>query len=84
MASYRDTATMFARLDVIERLLEIRAELGYPPAIFLFSAAGIADYMDAFGFDAVAVPGIRSNDCSTFRAPLAPCGDLAHTSRRSH
>ena len=33
MATYRDPVRVFAPLEVIERLLEIRAEAGYAPAI---------------------------------------------------
>ena len=51
MATYRDPARVFAPLEIVERLLEIRAEAGYSPAIFLRSADDLVAYFDAYGFD---------------------------------
>ena len=36
MATYRDPIRCFAPLEVLERLLEIRAEAGFTPAVFSF------------------------------------------------
>src|SRR5215217_6894333 len=50
MATYRDPVRCFAPLEVIERLLEIRVEAGYSPAVYLLSPDDLADYLDAYGF----------------------------------
>jgi hypothetical protein len=55
MATYRDPVSCFAPLEVLERLLEIRAEAGFPPAVYLLSPDDLADYLDAFGFDQVSL-----------------------------
>jgi hypothetical protein len=55
MATYRDPVTCFAPLEVIERLLEIRVEAGYTPAVYLLSPDDLADYLDAYGFDVYAL-----------------------------
>jgi hypothetical protein len=47
MATYRDPIKCFAPLEVIERLLEIRAEFGYAEALYLDSSAGLAEFLDA-------------------------------------
>ena len=51
MATYKDPARCFAPLEVVERLLEIRAELGYPPAIYLLTPDDLATCLDAYGFE---------------------------------
>ena len=55
MATYRDPVRCFAPLEVIERLLEIRVEAGYSPAVYLLSPDDLADYLDAYGFDVYAL-----------------------------
>jgi hypothetical protein len=85
MATYRDPVRVFAPLEVIERLLEIRAEAGFSPAIFLLTPDDLAACLDAYGFDVFAL----SDDTVEFhfgdyRAPLAPGGDRAHTSFKTH
>jgi hypothetical protein len=85
MATYRDPVRCFAPIEVIERLLEIRAETGFAPAIYLLSPDDLADYLDAFGFDVYSFSesevGFHFGD---YRAPLAPGGDLAHSSLTVH
>src|SRR5437870_5652264 len=81
MATYRDPVRVFAPLEIIERLLEIRAEAGYTPAIFLLSPDDLADYLDAFGFDVYAFSEAEAEfHFGDYRAPLAPGGDHAHNS----
>ena len=85
MATYRDPVRCFAPLEVIERLLEIRAEAGFAPAVYLLSPDDLADYLDAFGFDVYAL--LRTEHEFSFgdyHAPFAPGGDCAHSSMTAH
>ena len=85
MATYRDPVRCFAPLEVVERLLEIRAEAGYAPAIYLLSPDDLAAYLDAFGFDVYALSEAESEfHFGDYRAPLAPGGDHAHNSITAH
>src|SRR5262249_45313555 len=85
MATYRDPVTCFAPLEVIERLLEIRAEAGYSPAVYLLSPDDLADYLDAYGFDVYALSEAEAEfHFGDYRAPLAPGGDHAHCSLTAH
>ena len=85
MATYRDPVRCFAPLEVIERLLEIRVEAGYSPAVYLLSPDDLADYLDAYGFDVYALSeGEAEFHFGDYRAPLAPGGDHAHCSLTAH
>jgi hypothetical protein len=85
MATYRDPVRVFAPLEVIERLLEIREEFGYAPQIFLRSSADLAAYFDAYGFDVYAFYNEEAGfHYGNYRAPLAPGGDHAHSSLTAH
>jgi hypothetical protein len=84
MATYRDPVRVFAPLEVIERLLEIRADAGYTPAIFLRSADDLVTYFDAYGFDIYALTAETELHFGQYRAPLAPGGDHAHESLTAH
>ncbi len=85
MATYRDPARVFAPLEIVERLLEIRAEAGYSPAIFLRSADDLVAYFDAYGFDVYTFTDTEAGfDYGKYRAPLAPGGDHAHESVTAH
>jgi len=85
MATYRDPVRVFAPLEVVERLLEIREEAGYAPQVFLRSPADLAAYFDAYGFDVYAFYNEGSEfHYGNYRAPLAPGGDHAHTSLTAH
>jgi hypothetical protein len=85
MATYRDPVRCFAPIEVIERLLEIRGEAGYTPAVFLVSPNDLAGYMDAYGFDVYAFSAIENEfHFGDYRAPLAPGGDRAHSSVTAH
>ena len=77
MATYRDPVRCFAPLEVIERLLEIRVEAGYSPAVYLLSPDDLADYLDAYGFDVYALSEEAEFHFGDYRAPLAPGGDHA-------
>ena len=85
MATYRDPVRCFAPLEVIERLLEIRVEAGYSPAVYLLSPDDLADYLDAYGFDVYALSEAEAEfHFGDYRAPLAPGGDHAHCSLTAH
>jgi hypothetical protein len=85
MATYKDPARCFAPMEVIERLLEIRAEAGFIPAIYLLSPDDLADYLDAFGFDVYAFSDAEIEfSFGDYRAPLAPGGGNAHSSLTAH
>jgi len=85
MATYRDPVRCFAPLEVIERLLEIRVEAGYSPAVYLLSPDDLADYLDAYGFDVYALSEVEAEfHFGDYRAPLAPGGDHAHCSLTAH
>ncbi|HZE71455.1 MAG TPA: hypothetical protein VE135_18280 [Pyrinomonadaceae bacterium] len=85
MATYRDPVRCFAPLEVIERLLEIRVEAGFLPAVFLLSPDDLADYLDAYGFDVYALSEAEAGfHFGDYRAPLAPGGDNAHSSPTAH
>lgn len=90
MATYRDPVRCFATIEVIERLLEIRAEAGYfigsdTPAVYLMTPNDMVSYMDAYGFDVYAFSATESEfHFGDYRAPLAPGGDHAHCSLTAH
>jgi hypothetical protein len=85
MATYRDPVRCFAPLEVIERLLEIRVEAGFSPAVYLLSPDDLADYLDAYGFDVYALSEAEAEfHFGDYRAPLAPGGDHAHSSLTAH
>jgi hypothetical protein len=85
VATYRDPIRCFAPLEVVERLLEIRADAGYAPAIYLLAPDDMAAYLDAYGFDVYAFSESEAVfHFGDYRAPLAPGGDHAHNSLTAH
>jgi hypothetical protein len=85
MATFKDPIQCFAPIEVVERLLEIRAECGFTEAIFLQDSGGLADCLDAYGFDAYAFS--QRNEMinyGNYRAPLVPNGDNHHCSFTGH
>lgn len=85
MATYRDPARVFAPLEIIERLLEIRHEAGYPPAIYIQSSNDIATYLDAYGFDVYAFDETEpAFQFGKYTAACVPGGDHAHESLMAH
>ncbi len=85
MASFQDPNRCFAPLEVIERLLEIRAELGYSKTLYLDRSQELTDFLDAYGFDIYAFSTrndkINYGDYST---PVVPGGDNVHCSITAH
>lgn len=80
-----ETPYIFARMEVLERLLETRAELGFRPMLFLSGTEDLAYYLDAWGFDIYVFSSTTTllQFCS-YQTPLAPNGDRAHVSRKIH
>jgi hypothetical protein len=85
MATYRDPAECFAPIEVIERLLEIRAELGFSETLYLERAGELTDFLDAFGFDVYAFKtrNVRI-DLDEESTPVVPGGDNLHSSATAH
>ncbi len=85
MATYHDPAQCFAPLEVIERLLEIRADLGFAETLYLMRSEELTDSLDAYGFDIYAFTTenekIKYGD---YRTPVVPGGDAMHTSVIAH
>jgi hypothetical protein len=85
MATYKDPISRFAPLEVIERMLEIREELGFSQSLYMPTSIELADFLDAYGFDIYVFSGkdqkINYND---YRAPIVPLGDTVHCSITAH
>ena len=85
MATYRDPSLCFAPLEVIERLLSIRAELGFTETLYLDRSQELTDFLDAYGFDEYAFSTdndkINIDDIST---PVVPGGENLHLSLTAH
>jgi hypothetical protein len=85
MATFKDPIKCFAPLEVVERLLEIREELGYMPAVYLNSSLELADFFDAFGFDVYAFSmKDQKINYGDYRAPIVPGGENLHLSLTAH
>ncbi|MFM9905083.1 MAG: hypothetical protein ACKVQJ_10990 [Pyrinomonadaceae bacterium] len=85
MATFKDPNHCFAPLEVIERLLGIRAELGFSETLYLDRSQELTDFLDAYGFDIYAFSTendkINYDDYST---PVVPGGDNHHLSFTAH
>lgn len=85
MATYHDPVTCFAPLEVIERILEIRSELGYAESVYMPNSNELAGFLDAYGFDVYAFSSENKEiNYGDYRSPLVPGGDTAHTSLTAH
>lgn len=85
MATFKDPAQCFAPLEVVERLLEIREELGYKTNIYLDRSEELTDCLDAYGFDIYAFStGNEKLNYGDYTAPVVPGGDNLHTSLKAH
>ena len=85
MASYRDPISRFAPLEVVERMLEIREELGFSAALYVPSSMELADFLDAFGFDIYSFSHHNKKiNYGDYRAPVVPLGDNIHCSLTAH
>lgn len=85
MATYKDPVRCFAPMEVIERLLEIRAEAGYLEAVYLHDSKELADCLDAYGFDIYVFSAENQKiNYGNYRAPIVPGGDNIHCSITTH
>lgn len=84
MATYRDPVRVFAPLEVIERLIEIRGDAGFAPCVYLHTPDDIKTYLDAYGFDIFTFSDGDEFDFGHYRAPFVPGGDVAHSSLTAH
>lgn len=85
MATYKDPIQCFAPIEVIERLLEIRADFGYRQAVYLHSSMELADCLDACGFDVYAFSNEdKQINYGDYRASIVPGGDNLHLSGTAH
>lgn len=85
MATFKDPVTCFAPIEVIERLLEIRGDLGYPEAVYLDNSLELADCLDAYGFDIYVFSNKNEKlNYGDYRAPIVPGGDNMHCSMTAH
>ncbi|HNU06814.1 MAG TPA: hypothetical protein PKO33_03540 [Pyrinomonadaceae bacterium] len=85
MATFNDPVKCFAPLEVVERLLEIRAEMGFPEVVYLDRSIELVQFFDAFGFDMYAFS--TSNDklnYGDYRTPVVPGGDNVGSSLTGH
>ena len=85
MATFRDPTICFAPLEVIERLLEIRADLGFAETIYLDRCQELTDFFDAYGFDIYAFATTNEKiNYGDYRTPVVPVGERMHASLRAH
>ena len=85
MATFRDPTKCFAPLEVVERLLEIRAELGFEPTLYLDRSQELTDFLDAYGFDIYAFSTANEKiNYGDYRAPVVPGGGRMHTTVKAH
>ncbi len=85
MATFKDPVKCFATLEVIERLLEIRTELGFAHSVYVPSTTELADFFDAYGFSIYSFTNetkkIRIGD---YRTPLVPGGEVDKATDTAH
>jgi hypothetical protein len=85
MSTFRDPIECFAPIEVIERLLEIRAEFGYEKHLFLNETFELADFFDAYGFDVYVFGSLKEKiTYGEYHAPIAPGGFRSHDSLTAH
>ena len=85
MATYKDPAQCFAPIEVIERLLEIRTELGFNKSLYIIRSEELTDILDAYGFDVYAFSTRNDKiDYDNPTTPVVPGGDNLHTSLKAH
>jgi hypothetical protein len=85
MATFRDPIRCFAPLEIIERLLEIRLELGYQNSLYVDKSIDLVEFLDAFGFDVYAFSSKNEKiNYGDYRAPIVPGGDNVHCSVTAH
>ena len=85
MATYNDPVRCFAPLEVMERLLEIRKELGFTQSVYIPSSNELADSLDAYGFSVYShVSEAELINFGNYTAPLVPGGERDVESATAH
>jgi hypothetical protein len=85
MATFKDPTICFAPLEVVERLLEIRHELGFSENLYLMRTEELTVFLDSFGFDIYAFStGNDRINYGDYTSPVVPGGDNLHTSLKAH
>ena len=85
MATYKDPDQCFAPLEVIERLLQIRKELGFTETVYIDRSEELTDFLDAYGFDIYAFSTDNDKiDYGNYSTPVVPGGDNLHCSFTAH
>jgi hypothetical protein len=85
MATFRDPINCFAPLEIIERLLEIRLELGYEEILYVHKSVDLVEFLDAYGFDVYAFSSKNEKiNYGDYRASIVPGGDNVHCSLTAH
>ena len=85
MATFQDPNHCFAPIEVIERLLQIRAELGFSENVYVDRSQELTDFFDAYGFDIYAFSTKNDKiDYDEFSMPVVPGGDNLHCSLTAH
>ncbi len=85
MATFHDPIRCFAPLEIIERLLEIRVELGYEEILYVDKSVDLVEFLDAYGFDVYAFSSKNEKiNYGDYRAPIVPGGDNVHCSLTAH
>ena len=85
MATYKDPIQCFAPLEIIERLLEIRSELGYAKVLYVDNSVDLAEFLDAYGFDVYAFSSRNEKiNYGDYRASIVPGGYAVHCSITAH
>lgn len=54
MATFKDPDHCFSPIEVIERLIQIRGELGFTESVYMDRSQELTDFLDAYGFDIYA------------------------------
>ena len=85
MATFNDPTQCFAPIEVIERLLAIRSELGFTETLYLDRSQELTDFLDAYGFDIYAFKTENSKiNYEDLTTPVVPGGDILHCSGTAH
>ncbi len=85
MATFKDPDKCFAPIEVIERILQIRADLGFSETVYAVRSEELTDFFDAYGFDiyAFSTNNVKIN-YDDYTSPVVPGGDNHHMSITGH
>jgi hypothetical protein len=85
MATFKDPEKCFAPIEVIERILQIRAELGFCETVYVNRSEELTDFFDAFGFDIYAFSTRNDKiNYDDYTCPVVPGGESHHLSITGH